>query len=155
MLQISGDIGICTKFWLYWDAIARHVPPTPILDAIKASGLHGVYQIGSFKHDVGLLIAFLDRWHPETHTFHFRFGEATITFEDVHYILGLPTSGSPVIHSIGSNILDDRRRMVTKVLGLQPPDTCCDKGVFLYHGWFESLVVLIALMLILLIMSRS
>ena len=79
LLQISGDIRIRANFQSYWDAVARHVPPTPILDAIKASGLHGVYQIGSFKHDAGLLTAFLDRWRPETHTFHFRFGE------DHHY----------------------------------------------------------------------
>ena len=128
MLQISGDIRIRANFRSYWDAVARHVPPSPILDAIRASGLHGVYQIGAFRHDAGLLTAFLDRWRPETHTFHFRFGEATITLEDVHHILGLPTSGSPVIHSVGSNNLDDRRQMVTEVLGLRPPDSCCDKG---------------------------
>jgi hypothetical protein len=35
----------------------------------------------------------MDRWRPETHTFHFPFGEMTITLEDVALLLGLPCAG--------------------------------------------------------------
>jgi hypothetical protein len=36
------------------------------------------------------LTALVDRWRPETHTFHLRAGEMTSTLQDVSMILGLP-----------------------------------------------------------------
>ncbi|RYR13059.1 hypothetical protein Ahy_B04g070255 isoform D [Arachis hypogaea] len=38
----------------------------------------------------------IERWRPETHTFHFPVGECAMTLEDVAIILGLPTNGLPV-----------------------------------------------------------
>jgi hypothetical protein len=46
----------------------------------------------------------MDRWRPETHTFHLPCGEMTITLEDVALIFGLPLDGLPVI-----GILDTKR----------------------------------------------
>ncbi|XP_025647900.1 serine/threonine-protein phosphatase 7 long form homolog [Arachis hypogaea] len=43
-----------------------------------------------------LLSALVERWRPETHTFHLPVGEVTVTLEDVTYILGLPVNGEPV-----------------------------------------------------------
>ncbi|XP_027190542.1 serine/threonine-protein phosphatase 7 long form homolog [Cicer arietinum] len=45
----------------------------------------------------------VERWRPETHTFHLPVGECTITLEDVYYILGLNVSGFPVS---GSNFVN-------------------------------------------------
>ncbi|KAK1697930.1 hypothetical protein QYE76_014627 [Lolium multiflorum] len=36
------------------------------------------------------LTALVDRWRPETHTFHLRAGEMAPTLQDVSMILGLP-----------------------------------------------------------------
>ncbi|XP_012435528.1 protein MAIN-LIKE 2-like [Gossypium raimondii] len=38
----------------------------------------------------------MERWCPETHTFHFSCGECTVTLEDVALQLGLSIDGSPV-----------------------------------------------------------
>ncbi|CAN1263318.1 Serine/threonine-protein phosphatase 7 long form homolog, partial [Linum perenne] len=43
-----------------------------------------------------LVTALLERWRPETNTFHLLQGEATITLEDVEVLTGLPTRGRPV-----------------------------------------------------------
>src|SRR3954468_20770367 len=46
--------------------------------------------------DGSLLSCLVDRWRPETHTFHFRWGEMAPTLEDVSYLLGLPLAGDPI-----------------------------------------------------------
>ncbi|KAL4315141.1 hypothetical protein AHAS_Ahas15G0155400 [Arachis hypogaea] len=46
--------------------------------------------------DKCLISAFIERWRPETHTFHLPWGEASITLEDVAYHTGLRTTGEPV-----------------------------------------------------------
>ncbi|CAN1195230.1 Serine/threonine-protein phosphatase 7 long form homolog [Linum perenne] len=44
-----------------------------------------------------LVTALLERWRPETNTFHLIQGEATITSEGVEVLMGLPTTGLPII----------------------------------------------------------
>ena len=39
----------------------------------------------------------VDQWRPETHTFHFRFGELAPTLEDVSMILALPIRDEPLV----------------------------------------------------------
>lgn len=99
------------------------------MQAIRDAGFGGVYQIGAFRHDVGLITAFIERWRPETHTFHFRFGEATITLEDVHHILGIRTTGLPVIQSEVISNLEVKREIITQLLGLYPsPDDVVNRS---------------------------
>ena len=49
-----------------------------------------------FQFDMSLLVALLDRWRPETHTFHLPVGEMTPTLQDVVMLLGLPCVGRAV-----------------------------------------------------------
>jgi hypothetical protein len=44
-----------------------------------------------------LLTGLVDRWRPETHTFHRPFGEMTVTLKDVVMLTGLPIMGRPVV----------------------------------------------------------
>jgi hypothetical protein len=46
-----------------------------------------------FSYDVPLIAAFMDRWRPETHTFHFPVGEMTLTLEDAAMLGRLPCPG--------------------------------------------------------------
>ena len=48
------------------------------------------------KINMPSISAFVERWHPETNTFHMPFGEMTITLHDVHYLLGVPVHGRAV-----------------------------------------------------------
>lgn len=46
--------------------------------------------------DMPLISAFVERWQPETNSFHLPFGEMTITLHDVAYILGIPVTREPI-----------------------------------------------------------
>ncbi|KAG8495437.1 hypothetical protein CXB51_013073 [Gossypium anomalum] len=54
------------------------------------------------KLDPKLISALIERWRPETHTFHLPCGACTITLEDVHLQLGLPVDGDAVTGSVHS-----------------------------------------------------
>jgi hypothetical protein len=64
-------------------------------DAAVAEQLDGM-RSRRFPFDNCLLTALVDRWRPETHTFHFRWGEMTITLQDVACLLGLPLAGNAI-----------------------------------------------------------
>jgi len=61
-----------------------------VIDIIMLVGLEGLYRAPSREIDHGLISALVERWRLETHTFHFPYGEMSITFQDVGVILGLP-----------------------------------------------------------------
>lgn len=46
--------------------------------------------------DKWLLAGLVERWRPETHTFHLPVGEMTVTLQDVSCLWGLPIKGAPV-----------------------------------------------------------
>lgn len=45
----------------------------------------------------------VDRWRPETHTFHLMTGEMTVTLQDVSMILAFPIEGEPVCLNTNSS----------------------------------------------------
>ena len=58
-----------------------------------AMGLYQIATIGFCRIDPGLITALVERWRPETNTFHMSWGEMTITLEDVACLWGLPIMG--------------------------------------------------------------
>ncbi|KAJ6801691.1 ribonuclease 3-like protein 2 [Iris pallida] len=60
---------------------------------IKPTGLQNLAKYAYKTVDNALISAFVERWHPETNTFHLPGGEMTITLDDVHHILGLRVDG--------------------------------------------------------------
>jgi hypothetical protein len=49
-----------------------------------------------FQYDYSLLGVLLDRWRPETHTFHFTVDEMTLILRDTSLLMGLPCAGEPL-----------------------------------------------------------
>jgi hypothetical protein len=50
--------------------------------------------------DSATLMALVDRWRPETHTFHLLCGETTVMLQDIVMILGLPIDGALVFGTV-------------------------------------------------------
>ncbi|KAH1250391.1 Serine/threonine-protein phosphatase 7 long form [Glycine max] len=74
--------------------------------------------MGYLKINSSLITALIERWRPETHTFHLRCGEATITLQDVSVLLGLHTEGAPLI---GQTNLD-WAELCEELLGVRPQE---------------------------------
>ncbi|XP_072076888.1 protein MAIN-LIKE 1-like [Arachis hypogaea] len=69
-----------------------------IIPYLERAGLYHQARLNThwFWLDEPLVSAFIERWRPETHTFHMPFGECTITLQDVAYQLGLPVDSQAV-----------------------------------------------------------
>lgn len=90
-------------------------------------------MIDKFQCDKPLVTAFLDRWRHETNTFFFRNFEATITLEDVVYILGLNPFGYPLYGSFSGDVTE----VCGRYLGKTPPDTAI-KGQCIKAEWLVA-----------------
>ncbi|RWR73460.1 serine/threonine-protein phosphatase 7 long form [Cinnamomum micranthum f. kanehirae] len=63
---------------------------------VQETGLLHLSKLQKITIDHALISALVERWRPETNTFHLASGEATVTLEDVAYIYGLPINGRGV-----------------------------------------------------------
>ncbi|XXG47977.1 hypothetical protein AAC387_Pa02g2533 [Persea americana] len=64
---------------------------------IGRSGLAPLVVTSYRSIDKNMGSAFVERWQPETNTFHMPFGEMTISLDDVSTILGIPVTGKFVL----------------------------------------------------------
>ncbi|KAL9667892.1 hypothetical protein QQ045_002261 [Rhodiola kirilowii] len=67
-----------------------------LTDYVANAGFLPWTQVCNVNRDPRLITALVERWRPETHTFHLNGGEATITLQDVSLLTGLPIDGLPV-----------------------------------------------------------
>ncbi|KAM3193101.1 hypothetical protein ACQJBY_069958 [Aegilops geniculata] len=70
-----------------------------------------------------LVSALADRWRPETHSFHLRTREMTVTLEDVSLITGLAIDGMPLCMSTDS---DGWREQMIALIGMAPTEAEAD-----------------------------
>ncbi|KAH1241546.1 Serine/threonine-protein phosphatase 7 long form [Glycine max] len=86
---------------------------------LRQSGFYWIMKMGYLKINASLISALIERWRPETHTFHIRCGECTITLQDVSVLLGLLcVDGLPLIGPTNLNWAD----LCEELLGVRPQE---------------------------------
>ncbi|XP_071685449.1 serine/threonine-protein phosphatase 7 long form homolog [Lolium perenne] len=96
----------------YDERYTEHIQPTGLLPFIS------LVSRGGLNMNTAALTALVDRWRPETHTFHLRAGEMTPILQDVSMILGLPIQGEPLCMNTAS---EGWRQQMQALIGMAPP----------------------------------
>ncbi|QHO09082.1 uncharacterized protein DS421_14g478220 [Arachis hypogaea] len=98
-------------------------PPDAIVPYFVEAGFGDTVPLKDFTFDNSLISALVERWRPETHTFHLPWGEVSIILQDVAYHLGLHAHGNPVgcLHDIGRWYGTETWALVEQLLGTRPP----------------------------------
>ncbi|KAE8783743.1 serine/threonine-protein phosphatase 7 [Hordeum vulgare] len=71
------------------------------------------------------ITALIDLWRPETHSFHLRTGEMTVTLQDVFMITGLSIEGKPLCMSTDS---EGWRHQMDALIGMSPLEPEVEHG---------------------------
>ncbi|KAI5005803.1 hypothetical protein ZWY2020_033046 [Hordeum vulgare] len=71
------------------------------------------------------ITALIDRWRPETHSFHLRTGEMIVTLQDVSMITALPIEGKPLCMSTD---FEGWRHQMVALIGMSPPEPEVEDG---------------------------
>ena len=111
-----------------------------IIQYIDAAGLTGLFKVPDMEVNHALITALVERWRPETHTFHLPYGEMGITLQDIEVMLGIPVDGLPVTgrtNLIWSEVCRD-------LLGHEPPPVIPNSnkstfaGARIKYNWLDE-----------------
>ncbi|KAK6791309.1 hypothetical protein RDI58_010390 [Solanum bulbocastanum] len=103
-----------------WDLVKKYPIHPRVLEVIELLGLYGVYRSNRPIIDRSLITSLVERWRPETHTFHFRTSEAIITLQDVEVLYGLPVNGDPILGDESMRTIGDWQNICQRLLGFIP-----------------------------------
>jgi len=76
------------KIWVLMDRQKK--------DTVREVGLSHLLEIDYLRIDHALIIGLVERWRPETNTFHLPTSKATVTLTDIEYIYGISIDGPPI-----------------------------------------------------------
>ncbi|CAM0949211.1 unnamed protein product [Alopecurus aequalis] len=109
--RVEGPEGARYPKMQFDERYTEHIRKTGLLPFIHLAA-HGMP-----KFNPCAITALVDRWRPETHTFHLPCGEMTMTLQDVSMILALPIKGGPLCLSTNTT---GWRELMISFLGKQP-----------------------------------
>jgi len=93
------------------------VEPRPLtIPIFEQAGFSEIAKLRHLKVDHALVTSLVERWRPETYTFHFLTSECTITLQDISLQLGLNVDGPPIV----GLTMFDWEEMCDTYLGVAP-----------------------------------
>ncbi|KAJ9553724.1 hypothetical protein OSB04_017769 [Centaurea solstitialis] len=107
----------------FWEILRHHPIPDTVMDYIRIAGFEGMIKCGMKFLDHALITALVERWRPETHTFHLPIGEVTVTLQDVQVLWGLRIDGEAVTGCDRKWEFDTKVDMCQRLLGITPTAT--------------------------------
>ena len=107
--------------------------PIEIIPYLEQAGFLEIAKLEFFQIDQTLISALVERWRPETHTFHLPPGECTITLQDIAIQTGLRIDGMPV----AGNTSGVWQPILQQLLGVTPPQNAFH-GHRLKMGWLNT-----------------
>ena len=90
--------------------------PVEIIPYLEQARFLEVAKLEFFQIEHTLISALVERWRPETHTFHLPPGECTITLQDIAIQTGLRINGMPVT----GNTFASWQPILQQLLGVTP-----------------------------------
>ncbi|XP_057249268.1 uncharacterized protein LOC130590746 [Beta vulgaris subsp. vulgaris] len=120
MLKCHNRERTCSKLQAWYASMTPEVQ-----GMVDATGLRHLPEI-MFEHlDQPLICAFVERWQPDTNSFHLPFGEISILLHDVSSILHIPSDGW-ITGDFGS--WDDVKSSCAELFGME-------RSAFLKAHW--------------------
>ena len=107
---------------------------------IEATDLTGLFKVPDMEVDHALITALVERWRPETHTFHLPHGEIGITLQDIEVMLGIPVDGLLVTRRTDLKW----NEVCRELLGHEPPPVIPNSnkstltGVKIKYKWLDA-----------------
>ncbi|XP_075100727.1 serine/threonine-protein phosphatase 7 long form homolog [Nicotiana tabacum] len=113
-----------------WDFLHDRVLHERVVHRLQATGFYRIIEIGRIQVDWALITALIERWRPETHTFHLPIGETTVTLQDIEVLYGLPADGMAVSLPIAMIYMsrDHYLDMLHQLTGFRPQDETASSG---------------------------
>ncbi|KAL5133743.1 Protein MAIN-LIKE 1 [Glycine soja] len=119
--------------------IGRPVPE--IEGLVGATRLSPLVNCSVVTSNLGLISAFVERWHNETSTLHLPVGELTITLDDVSSLLHLPITGA--LYSFHALSMEEVRFLLTQLLEVSTEEarakTTLTRGAYVRLGWVRDI----------------
>ncbi|TYK16382.1 serine/threonine-protein phosphatase 7 long form-like protein [Cucumis melo var. makuwa] len=114
---VDQRVHVITMRWIGQNKVLNNDAHSVVTLVVTDGGFYEISRLGFIQLDRHLIIALIERWRPETHTFHMSVGECTITLQDVEVLVGLPVDGEPII----DHRHDDWLHVCQELLGVIPP----------------------------------
>ncbi|XP_059281318.1 protein MAIN-LIKE 2-like [Lycium ferocissimum] len=122
-----------------WDILAARPPHPLVLEILYQGGIYRCVVAGRVQHDNALVTAMIERWRPETHTFHLYTGETTITLQDVEVLYGLQVDGRALVIQKPQQ-MSSYRQELNRLTGFGPQEShIWGQSRLLMHPLFDHL----------------